>query len=290
MSEDERFDADSLMTEPDATGRFGEFGGRFIPETLIPACQELEAGFRDAWSDPGFRTELDTILRDYAGRPSMLTECFRLSDELGVAGVAQARRPQPHRLAQDQQRARPGAARQADGQDPPRRRDRRRPARRRDRDRGGADGPRVQGVHGRRRRRPPGPQRVPHAAARLGGRSRAQRIAHAQGRRQRGLARLGGDRRRHALLPRFGDGAAPVSVDGAPVPPRDRRRSPRAVPRDDRGRPRRRRRLRRRRIERDRHLLRFRRHCRLAWSASSPPAAPPSDTVCPVSCTACAAF
>jgi tryptophan synthase beta chain len=72
------------MTEPDPTGRFGEFGGRFVPETLIPACQELEAGFRTAWADPEFRDELDAILRDYAGRPSMLTECHRLGDELGV--------------------------------------------------------------------------------------------------------------------------------------------------------------------------------------------------------------
>ena len=71
------------MTEPSDSGRFGEFGGRFIPETLVPACQELEAGFRAAWSDPDFRLELDTILRDYAGRPSMLTECFRLGEELG---------------------------------------------------------------------------------------------------------------------------------------------------------------------------------------------------------------
>jgi tryptophan synthase beta chain len=84
VSEVDRFDADSLMTEPDAAGRFGEFGGRFVPETLIPACQELEAGFRTAWADAGFRAELDTILRDYAGRPSMLTECFRLGEELGV--------------------------------------------------------------------------------------------------------------------------------------------------------------------------------------------------------------
>ena len=84
MSPEGRFDADSLMTEPDATGRFGEFGGRFVPETLIPACQELEASFRTAWADPGFRSELDIILRDYAGRPSMLTECFRLSEELGI--------------------------------------------------------------------------------------------------------------------------------------------------------------------------------------------------------------
>jgi tryptophan synthase beta chain len=78
------FDADSLMTEPDSTGRFGEFGGRFVPETLIPACQELDAGFRRAWADEGFRDELATILRDYAGRPSMLTECYRLGEELGV--------------------------------------------------------------------------------------------------------------------------------------------------------------------------------------------------------------
>jgi tryptophan synthase beta chain len=78
------FDPDSLMTEPSDTGRFGEFGGRFVPETLVPACQELEAGFRAAWSDPGFRSELDRILRDYAGRPSMLTECHRLGEELGV--------------------------------------------------------------------------------------------------------------------------------------------------------------------------------------------------------------
>jgi tryptophan synthase beta chain len=73
-----------LMGEPDATGRFGEFGGRFIPETLVPACQELEAAFRDAWADPSFRTELDDVLRDYAGRPSILTECHNLGDQLGV--------------------------------------------------------------------------------------------------------------------------------------------------------------------------------------------------------------
>jgi tryptophan synthase beta chain len=80
----DRFDADSVMSEPDETGRFGEFGGRFVPETLIPACEELEAGFRAAWADPGFRAELDTILRDYAGRPSMLTECSRLGEQLGL--------------------------------------------------------------------------------------------------------------------------------------------------------------------------------------------------------------
>jgi tryptophan synthase beta chain len=73
----------SLMAEPSAEGRFGEFGGRFVPETLVPACQELEAAFRAAWSDSVFRSELDALLRDYAGRPSILTECHNLGARLG---------------------------------------------------------------------------------------------------------------------------------------------------------------------------------------------------------------
>ena len=74
----------SLMGEPSDSGRFGEFGGRFVPETLVPACEELEAAFRQAWADPDFRGELDAILRDYAGRPSLLTECHNLSARLGL--------------------------------------------------------------------------------------------------------------------------------------------------------------------------------------------------------------
>jgi tryptophan synthase beta chain len=65
-------------------GRFGDFGGRYVPEALIPACLELEAAFTEAWADPSFRTELDDLLRDYAGRPSPLTEATRLSERLGV--------------------------------------------------------------------------------------------------------------------------------------------------------------------------------------------------------------
>jgi tryptophan synthase beta chain len=74
----------TLMSAPSDTGRFGEFGGRFVPETLVPACQELEAAFRDAWADPVFRDELATVLREYAGRPSILTECHNLSAQLGI--------------------------------------------------------------------------------------------------------------------------------------------------------------------------------------------------------------
>jgi tryptophan synthase beta chain len=72
------------LAEPTPEGRFGDFGGLFVPETLVPACQELERAFRDAWADAEFRRRLDDLLRDYAGRPSPLTECHRLSDELGV--------------------------------------------------------------------------------------------------------------------------------------------------------------------------------------------------------------
>ena len=74
----------SLMAQPSDTGRFGEFGGRFVPETLVPACQELEAAFIEAWADPVFRAELDHVLRTYAGRPSILTECNNLSEQLGI--------------------------------------------------------------------------------------------------------------------------------------------------------------------------------------------------------------
>ena len=73
-----------VMTDPTEEGRFGEFGGRFVPETLIPACEELEEAFREAWNDPVFVEEFHRILVDYGGRPSALTECYRLSEQLGV--------------------------------------------------------------------------------------------------------------------------------------------------------------------------------------------------------------
>ncbi|MCH1615543.1 MAG: tryptophan synthase subunit beta [Acidimicrobiales bacterium] len=72
-----------VMIEPTSGGRFGKFGGRFVPETLIPACEELEVAFREAWADPTFVDDFHRVLRDYGGRPSPLTECFRLSNQLG---------------------------------------------------------------------------------------------------------------------------------------------------------------------------------------------------------------
>jgi tryptophan synthase beta chain len=72
------------MGKPGPDGRFGEFGGRFVPESLVPACQELEATFDDAWADPAFRRRLTEILTEYGGRPTPLTECHRLSERLGL--------------------------------------------------------------------------------------------------------------------------------------------------------------------------------------------------------------
>ena len=74
----------SAMGDPGPRGRFGSFGGRFVPEALVPACEELEAAFRAAWADAGFRARLAGLLRSYAGRPTPVTEATRLSEAVGV--------------------------------------------------------------------------------------------------------------------------------------------------------------------------------------------------------------
>jgi tryptophan synthase beta chain len=73
-----------MAADPGPGGRFGDFGGRFVPEALIPACEELEHQFRRAWSDTAFRAEVGDMLRDYAGRPTPVTEAPGLSAALGV--------------------------------------------------------------------------------------------------------------------------------------------------------------------------------------------------------------
>src|SRR5205807_8242535 len=86
----------AVMGEPSATGRFGSFGGRFVPESLMGACKELEAAFRSAWADDAFRSEYAALLRDYVGRPTPVTECRRLSDRLGVGAVLLKREDLTH--------------------------------------------------------------------------------------------------------------------------------------------------------------------------------------------------
>jgi tryptophan synthase beta chain len=72
------------MGTPSATGHFGDFGGRFVPEALMPACLELETAFVDAWADPAFLEEYRTVLSEFGGRPTPITYLGRLSKLLGV--------------------------------------------------------------------------------------------------------------------------------------------------------------------------------------------------------------
>jgi tryptophan synthase beta chain len=72
-----------VTTFPDARGRFGDYGGRFVPETLMPALEELEAAWRAAREDAGFRAELDELWRRFAGRPTPLGDARRWSAEAG---------------------------------------------------------------------------------------------------------------------------------------------------------------------------------------------------------------
>ncbi|MFB3049371.1 MAG: pyridoxal-phosphate dependent enzyme, partial [Acidimicrobiia bacterium] len=69
---------------PDERGRFGEYGGRFAPETLLSALDDLEAAFAEAWEDEAFRAELDALLATYVGRPTPVYHATRLSEQLGV--------------------------------------------------------------------------------------------------------------------------------------------------------------------------------------------------------------
>ena len=69
---------------PDPLGHFGAWGGRFVPEVLMAALDQLTEAFEDAVQDPSFTAELDALRRDYAGRPTPLFCAQRLSEELGL--------------------------------------------------------------------------------------------------------------------------------------------------------------------------------------------------------------
>jgi tryptophan synthase beta chain len=74
----------SAYHQPDRRGYFGDFGGRFVPETLLPALQDLEEAYLAIQKDERFQSELGSLLTDYAGRPTPLYHARRASDELGV--------------------------------------------------------------------------------------------------------------------------------------------------------------------------------------------------------------
>lgn len=74
-------------TVPDSRGYFGEFGGRFVPETLIPALDELTAAYHEAMADPAFQQRLATLQATYTGRPTPVSHAQRLSEHLGGAQI-----------------------------------------------------------------------------------------------------------------------------------------------------------------------------------------------------------
>ncbi|MFQ5471521.1 MAG: tryptophan synthase subunit beta, partial [Dehalococcoidia bacterium] len=72
---------------PDENGRFGPYGGKYVPETLMAALTELDAAYAEARADPAFHAELDALLRDYAGRPTPLYLASRLTERMGGARI-----------------------------------------------------------------------------------------------------------------------------------------------------------------------------------------------------------
>ncbi len=76
-----------MTSVPDSTGHFGPFGGRFVPEALVAAIDELTEAFHQTQTDPDFRAELNALLRDYAGRPSPLTDVPRFAEHAGGARI-----------------------------------------------------------------------------------------------------------------------------------------------------------------------------------------------------------
>ena len=75
------------MSLPDSRGHFGRYGGRFVPEALQAALNELIAAFDDAWADPQFHADLAKLQRDYAGRPTPITVAESLSQHAGNARI-----------------------------------------------------------------------------------------------------------------------------------------------------------------------------------------------------------
>ena len=181
-------------------GRFGIYGGRYVPETLMAALVELEHEYDVAKADAAFQAELAGLLKDFAGPAYAALLCQAADRRTGRReDLPEARRPAAHRRAQDQQRTGPGAAGEAHGQEADHRRDRRGAARRGDGHGLRAAGHGMRDLHGRRGHGAPGAERAAHAAAGRGGARGFVGLEDAEGRHQRGHARLGHQRADHLL-------------------------------------------------------------------------------------------
>ena len=220
---------------PDSCGRFGQFGGRYIPETLTRALDELLAQYDKAAADPAFQAELDELLQELR-RPAVAALLRPAAERTLRRGkdLSQARGPQPYRRPQDQQHARPGPAHAPHGQAAGDRGNRRRAARRGHRHGLRPFRPAVRRLHGVGGHPPPAAQRLQHEAAGGRGPPGDQRLADPPRRGERGLSRLDEQRRHDALLRRLGGRAAPLPADRPRLPVGHRPRGPRAMPGADR--------------------------------------------------------
>ena len=243
------------VTVPDLSGHFGPYGGRFVPEALIAALDDLTDAFHAAQADPDFAAELSRLLRDYAGRPSPLTDVPKFGEQAGGARVLLKREDLNHtgshkinnvlgqalltqRIGKKRVIAETGAGQHGVAT---------------------ATAAALMGLECTvymgaedTRRQALNVARMQLLGAEVD--TGDDRLAHAQGRDQRGDARLGHQRRDDELRLRHGGRAASVPDDGARVPADHRRRGARAGARTGRPPARRRDRLRRRRLERHRDL------------------------------------
>ena len=192
IGDEQAGEPNSFRTGPDEQGMFGIFGGRFVAETLMPLILDLERHWNEVKNDPDFKAELTEPV-DPLCRAAVEALFRRRADQASRRrkNLFQARGPEPHRLAQDQQLPRPDPARQAHGQEAHHRRDRRRPARRRLGHGRGALRLSLRRLYGRHRRRPAKPQRLPHEAARRRSAAGHRRPRHAEGRHERGACATG---------------------------------------------------------------------------------------------------
>ncbi len=208
--------------------RFGPYGGRYVPETLIPALDELTAAWAAARGDEDFRVRLASLRRDFIGRPTPLYLAERLSERAGRR-VYLKREDLAHTGAHKINNAVGQVLlAAADGQAADHRRDRRRPARRRHRDGLRSARSRVRRLHGQRGHPPPSAERRADEAARGRGRAGRGGRPHAQGGGQRRDPRLGRERRDDALRDRLGGRSGALPGPGARSAAGDRRRGARA--------------------------------------------------------------
>ena len=188
---------------PDGSGHFERFGGKFVPEALYAALDQLEREFLAASAGPEFQAELAGLLADYTGRPTPITEARRFAEHAAGATILLKREDLNHTGSHKINNVLgSGPADQADGQIAGDRGNRRRPARCGHGHRRRALRAGMHGLHGQGGHRTPGAQRGPDAAARRRGRRGRIRHPDPQRRDERRDAGLGGLGRSHPLSDR----------------------------------------------------------------------------------------